>query len=59
MVRGFSTVPELAGLLHGEMVALGTLTQIAAGQGDADELRALAAFFRRLGLPSLIRGFRR
>lgn len=57
MVRGFSTVPELAGLLHGEMVALGTLTQIAAGQGDADELRALAAFFRRLGLPTSFADF--
>ena len=52
MVRGFSVVPQLSRLLHGEMVALGTLTQVAAGQGDATELRALAAFFRRLGLPT-------
>ena len=57
MVRGFSVVPELAGLLHGEMVALGTLTQIAAGQGDDDELRQLANFFRGLGLPTSFAAF--
>jgi len=52
MVRGFSTTPQLAGLLHGEMVALGTLTQLAAGQGDAAELDRLSSFFRRIGLPT-------
>lgn len=52
MVRGFSVVPQLASLLHGEMVALGTLTQIAAGQGDAAELQRLAMFFDQIGLPT-------
>ena len=52
MVRGFSVVPQLSGLLHGEMVALGTLTQIAAGQGTPDELREMAAFLGSLGLPT-------
>lgn len=52
MVRGFSIVPELSGLLHGEMVALGTLTQIAAGQGTRDELRDMAGFLGGLGLPT-------
>ncbi|NVO56950.1 glycerol dehydrogenase [Rhodobacteraceae bacterium B1Z28] len=52
MVRGFSTTPQLAGLLHGEMVALGTLTQLAAGQGDTEELNRLTTFFRRIGLPT-------
>ncbi|KAA0969457.1 glycerol dehydrogenase [Aureimonas fodinaquatilis] len=52
MVRGFSTVPQLSGLLHGEMVALGTLTQIAAGQGDEAELGDLAQFLESIGLPT-------
>ncbi len=52
MVRGLSMMPALSGLLHGEMVALGTLTQLAAGQGSAEEIRMLAGFFGRLGLPT-------
>lgn len=51
MVRGFSVMPQLARLLHGEMVALGTLTQLAAGQGSAEEIAELAGFFRRINLP--------
>lgn len=57
MVRGFSVVPELAGLLHGEMVALGTLTQLAAGQGSAAEIRDLARFLSGLGLPTTFSAF--
>ncbi len=52
MVRGFSLMPQLAGLLHGEMVALGTLTQLAAGQGSRAEIKELSEFFRRIGLPT-------
>ncbi|GMG82142.1 glycerol dehydrogenase [Paralimibaculum aggregatum] len=51
MTRGFAVMPQLAGLLHGEMVALGTLTQLAAGQGSRAEIAALAGFLRRIGLP--------
>lgn len=51
MVRGFSVMPQLAHLLHGEMVALGTLTQLAAGQGSAEEIARLRGYFSRLGLP--------
>lgn len=57
MVRGFSVTPQLAGLLHGEMVALGTLTQLAAGQGTGAEITELARFFRRLGLPTSLGDF--
>lgn len=52
MVRGFSVMPQLSGLLHGEMVALGTLTQLAAGQGSEAEIAELIGFFDRLGLPT-------
>ncbi len=52
MVRGLSVTPALSGLLHGEMVALGTLTQLAAGQGSEEEVRTLATFFRRINLPT-------
>ena len=51
LVRGFSLMPQFADLLHGEMVALGTLVQLAAGQGDAAEIAELKAFFRRIDLP--------
>lgn len=52
LVRGFSLVPQLAGLLHGELVALGTLTQLAAGQRDAEEIAELRVFFERINLPT-------
>ncbi len=57
MTRGFSLMPQLATLLHGEMVALGTLTQLAAGQGTREEVAALAAYFQRLGLPTSFAAF--
>jgi len=52
MVRGLSVMPTLAHLLHGEMVALGTLTQLAAGQGNSEDVRMLSAFFKQIGLPT-------
>lgn len=57
MVRGLSRMPQLSHLLHGEMVTLGTLTQIAAGQGDDAELDRLITFFDSLGLPTDFRRF--
>jgi len=57
LVRGFSVMPQLSGLLHGEMVALGTLTQLAAGQGDVTEIAELSAFFQRIGLPTSFASF--
>ena len=57
MVRGLSKRPELAQLLHGEMVVLGTLTQIAAGQGEAGELDRLCVFYRGIGLPTDFKRF--
>lgn len=52
LVRGFSVTPELAPLLHGEMVALGTLVQLAAGQGSAAEIAEISGFLARIGLPT-------
>lgn len=52
MVRGLSKRKELAHLLHGEMVVLGTLTQIAAGQGGAAELDQLVTFYQSIDLPT-------
>ena len=57
MVRGLSKRPELAQLLHGELVVLGTLTQIAAGQGEAGELDRLCVFYRGIGLPTDFKRF--
>lgn len=57
MVRGFSVIPQLSQLLHGEMVALGTLTQLAAGQGSANDLDDISSFFNRIGLPTSFASF--
>ena len=57
MVRGLSKRPELAHLLHGEMVVLGTLAQIAAGQGDVDELKRMADFYQSIDLPTDFKQF--
>ena len=57
MVRGLSKRKELAHLLHGEMVVLGTLTQVAAGQGDAAELDQLVSFYQGIELPTDFRRF--
>lgn len=57
MVRGLSKRPELAHLLHGEMVVLGTLTQIVAGQGDVAELDRLTTFYQSIGLPTDFKRF--
>ena len=49
--QGFTVVPEVEqNYLHGEMVALGVLGQLAL-QSDPSELDRVADFFARVGLP--------
>ncbi len=51
LTRGLTAHPELAGALHGELVAYGTLVQVAH-EGLASDLRAdIAAFSAACGLP--------
>lgn len=52
MARRFSVKPQLSRLLHGEMVALGTLTQLATGQGSEAEIAELIGFSDLLDHPT-------
>lgn len=51
LTRGFSAVPQLAGALHGEQVALGLLAQLVAEGRDEAFLADLKAFYAAIGLP--------
>ncbi|HYD67069.1 glycerol dehydrogenase [Azospirillum sp.] len=51
LLRGFSAIPAMAGALHGEMVAYGTIVQLCAEQRPADEIAEFAGFVASLGLP--------
>lgn len=51
IAQGYPTVPVVHnGYLHGEMVAMGLLTQLVA-EGNPDEARRAARFFCAVGLP--------
>lgn len=54
LLRGFSAVPELAGALHGEQVAFGTIVQLVLEDRAAAELEAHLALLTRLGLPTTL-----
>lgn len=57
VVRGFSAHPVLGGFLHGEVVAFGTLVQLAAEGRDEAEIAAHAELTRRLALPACFDDF--
>lgn len=52
LVRGLTTVPELAACLHGELVAFGTLAQMAAMACEPAEVAPVLALMRAVGLPA-------
>ncbi|MFP6807331.1 MAG: glycerol dehydrogenase [Pseudomonadales bacterium] len=59
IAQSYTTIPDVhANYLHGEMVAMGTLTQLmmeskVGGKGDeaTDEAKKVAEFFCKVGLP--------
>ena len=51
LTRGLTSHPRLAGALHGELVAYGTLVQIAHEETPGTDLADVAAFARSCGLP--------
>ena len=51
LTRGLTAHPKLAGALHGELVAYGTLVQIAHERPPGIDLGDVAAFARSCGLP--------
>lgn len=51
LTRGLTAHPRLAGALHGELVAYGTLVQVAHEGLAADERADIAAFSQACGLP--------
>lgn len=54
MVRGLTAIPQLAHFLHGEMVAYGTLVQLAVEGHDDAALLDHIGFWRALGLPAAL-----
>jgi glycerol dehydrogenase len=51
VAQGYTAVPVVhANYMHGEMVAMGLLTQLVA-EGDRKEARRVARFFASVGLP--------
>lgn len=51
LTRGFSAQPSMAGYLHGEMVAFGSIVQMYAQQESEANIRRHAQFVSSLGLP--------
>jgi glycerol dehydrogenase len=54
LLRGLSAVPELAGALHGEQVAFGTIVQLVLEARADAELDAHVDLLTRLGLPTTL-----
>ncbi|CAJ48094.1 probable alcohol dehydrogenase, partial [Bordetella avium 197N] len=54
LIRGLTTVPELAVRLHGELVAFGTLVQMAAMGCPAAEAGPVLGLMRAVGLPDCL-----
>ena len=51
LTRGLTAHPKLAGALHGELVAYGTLVQVAHEGLAAEDRAGIAAFSKACGLP--------
>lgn len=51
ILRGFSTIPELNGSLHGEQVAFGLLVQWVMERRTTAEFDELLGFYSAIGLP--------
>lgn len=55
LTRGFGTHPATAAVPHGDIVAFGTLVQMAHERYDEAEIADVAAFCKRCGLPVTLR----
>ena len=51
LLRGLTALPQCSGCLHGEMVAYGTLVQIAAEDRSRGELAEMGGFLSDVSLP--------
>ena len=52
--NGLTAVPQTRGLAHGELVTIGSLTQLVLEQAPADEVREFVELTTRLGLPTTL-----
>ena len=59
LLRGLTAVPDLAGALHGEMVAFGTLVQLVLEQRPVAELQDHVRLLAELELPTTLRALGR
>ncbi|MBV4484776.1 glycerol dehydrogenase [Pseudomonas sp. SWRI153] len=51
LVRGLTAIPAMASMLHGELVAFGTLVQMAVEQRPVEEIEPVARLLRAVKLP--------
>lgn len=49
--NGFTTLPECEGVMHGELVAFGTLVQLILENSDMEEIEEVINFCLSVGLP--------
>ncbi|MDR6208253.1 glycerol dehydrogenase [Paraburkholderia graminis] len=55
LIRGLTSVPTMAAMLHGELVAFGTLVQLLVEQRGESELAELLGLLRAVNLPITFR----
>lgn len=51
LTRGLSSIPSLAGSLHGEQVAFGLIVQLILEERPEEYLATIYDFYQRIGLP--------
>ncbi|MCK8669026.1 glycerol dehydrogenase [Pseudomonas azerbaijanoccidens] len=56
LVRGLTAIPAMASMLHGELVAFGTLVQMAVEKRPVDEIEKVARLLHDVKLPITFAG---
>jgi glycerol dehydrogenase len=51
LIRGLTSIPNMAAMLHGDLVAFGTLVQVVYEQRPEDEMAELIALLNGVHLP--------
>ncbi|MDR5734256.1 glycerol dehydrogenase [Caballeronia sp. LZ025] len=51
LIRGLTAIPAMASMMHGELVAFGTLVQLFVEDSSPEEIEPLATLMTAVGLP--------
>jgi glycerol dehydrogenase len=51
LIRGLTAIPAMAPMMHGELVAFGTLVQLFVENSSPEEIEPLATLMTAVGLP--------